>query len=338
MDNSFVYMYGLPNAISRSSKFYKKLGAFTTVTCIIIIICIIFSFKSRDNFAHKTFCGVENMYNQPFFIELTSNSTAHRDNTVANFKNNISLMRPLEGYWETALVEISYTKCWKNLRKDMNLCIVNETLIDISQNSINKTNIYDNLEETRKCGVIKSGHYDTIDILVSEIENEILKLNHKNIEILPKFSFDNITKLITITPGKDNNGSFLLPLLNEEVSNILGFDNYSTLNPKYRNNKIVANRPAEIQAGIHSLFVYADLVEPQYIGDTRAKLLRAVEIPSEKKYGDSVVLKYSNPHYIPVLVTDFETIEIDIKDDTNSRVPFMGGRTRIKLHFRPKNG
>ena len=99
----------------------------------------------------------------------------------------------------------------------------------------------------------------------------------------------------------------------------------------------VAERPADITAGIHTLYVYCDIVQPQYIGDTRVKLLRSVEVPSERKFGDTVVLSYSDPHYIPVLVNEFDSIEIHIKDDSTRDIPFMYGRTKIKLHFRRQN-
>ena len=66
--------------------------------------------------------------------------------------------------------------------------------------------------------------------------------------------------------------------------------------------------------------------------------MRTVGVPNEAKFGDQVVLVFTDPHYVPVLINDFENVEIDIKDDTNARIPFLYGRSRLKLHFKPRNG
>ena len=54
------------------------------------------------------------------------------------------------------------------------------------------------------------------------------------------------------------------------------------------------------------------------------------------QYNEYIHVIYDNPHYIPVLKSNFETIEIDIRSDTGESVLFNTGKVFIKLHFRPK--
>ncbi|RWR98440.1 hypothetical protein B4U79_14489, partial [Dinothrombium tinctorium] len=78
---------------------------------------------------------------------------------------------------------------------------------------------------------------------------------------------------------------------------------------------IEAYRPYDLKAGIHSLFVYTDIVEPTFVGDTYAQLLRTVKIPSAS-FGEQCVITYENPQYVPILQDEIETIKINIKDET----------------------
>ncbi len=264
-----------------------------------------------------------------FYVDLTSNTDA--DNTVANFKNKIQLLNPLQGEWEVALVEISYTKSWKNLRNSYKLWInrPQSGAYDFSP----KLDIYYIPELMKRKGVIRAGYYDNIYALIGEINTEMgAKLDDP-----PKLTIDHITKIVYLKVTTDFKGD-MVPNFPVELCEILG------LNPQFHdiynyivadNHKlIIGERPADLDAWLHTLFVYCDIVEPQYVGNTRAKLLRAVEVPNNTKCGDQIVIKYDNPHYVPLLVNDFEDIEIDIKDDTGETIPFMFGRTRLKLHFR----
>ena len=269
-----------------------------------------------------------------FYVELSSNSS-YQYNTVSNFQNKVQLLHPLEGNWEVGMSEISYTKSWKNLIRNCELNI--DTMFEDFQPFISRQSAfgYIPVKDEERHGIVRSGYYESIERLCEEILNE-MKPFEKYFSSLPEFIYDDVKKLIAIKPGINKENKPTLPRLNRELAQLLGFDFYSIKHPSYnKQNLVLGNRPADITAGINTLYVYCNIVEPQYIGDTRAKLLKTVEIPNDSKYGDQVVIKYENPHYVPVLINDFENIEIDIKDDTNSPIRFMFGRTRVKLHFRP---
>ncbi len=88
---------------------------------------------------------------------------------------------------------------------------------------------------------------------------------------------------------------------------------------------------------IKSLFVYCNIIKPNIVSDTEVPLIRRVEIPSDKKFGQTVEINYSLPEYYPLVTHEFQSIEIDIKDDTNKRIEFAFGRVSIALRFRKKN-
>ena len=110
------------------------------------------------------------------------------------------------------------------------------------------------------------------------------------------------------------------------------------LNRLNKNLKLfLSEQPYDLSSGYHSLFVYCNIVKPSYVGNTYTQLLRLVEIPSDKNFGDQVLITYPNTFYIPLLTQEFETIEIDIKTETGESMPFEFGRSIITLHFRRKS-
>jgi len=86
---------------------------------------------------------------------------------------------------------------------------------------------------------------------------------------------------------------------------------------------------------VNALYIYSDISEYQYIGDTYAPLLRVVAVPNVQ-YNEYVDVIYDNPHYVPVLRNSIETIELDIRSDTGDQILLNAGKGFVKLHFRPK--
>jgi hypothetical protein len=90
----------------------------------------------------------------------------------------------------------------------------------------------------------------------------------------------------------------------------------------FQNKKYKGSRTAELNAGCRSIYVYCDIVEHTFVGDTFAQLLRMVEIPNNTAQDDTIVIKYDRPHYIPLQTRIFDTIRVEVKDDTNKVIPF----------------
>ena len=80
------------------------------------------------------------------------------------------------------------------------------------------------------------------------------------------------------------------------------------------------------------MYVYSNIVESQIVGDTRAQLLRMVS--AQGKDGAIITRTFSNPHYLPLALNEFETVEIVIRDDSGRKVSFERGRVVITLDFK----
>ena len=68
------------------------------------------------------------------------------------------------------------------------------------------------------------------------------------------------------------------------------------------------------------------------VGDVKAPLLQTLNINGKD---DKMVSRiYQTVQYVTVQHRQFDTIEIDIRDDTGRRVPFQRGKVIVTLHFR----
>lgn len=82
-----------------------------------------------------------------------------------------------------------------------------------------------------------------------------------------------------------------------------------------------------------TIYVYCDIIQDQYVGDTMAPLLRTVRTSSDKS---NMSIMYENPHYVPVKTTRINTINISIMDHFGKQILFSNKlkRTIVKLHFK----
>ena len=84
--------------------------------------------------------------------------------------------------------------------------------------------------------------------------------------------------------------------------------------------------------GLDTIYINTDVVESRIVGDSLAPLLRTLSISG--RHGDTVSDRFTNIHYVPLMYSHFHSIEVDIRDDTERRVPFEYGRVKVTLHFR----
>ena len=328
-------------------KVYKR----TTVAIIsLIVFSGLITLKLTIFEVEKIlWCATDMLYSD-FYVELVSNVSEEYfpNNTVSNFITKLSNRMHLDGEWEVGLAEISYSYSWYNVRKNFTLNLVDgedpfrifnkkeRLVLDVMPGLTNALlkdkKISDSIymytpPPVTTTGILKAGHYQDGTSLIDEINKE---LSIFNIIDLPKLAFNKISNKVTVYPGEPN--STIYPSFEDELKEILGLKDMSLLSDL----PYEGDRPVEISAGFHSLYVYCDIVHPQIIGNKKARLLRAVAVPRDVQFGGQVVIIYDNPHYLPVLYNEFETIEIHIKDDTNNDIPFNFGRSRIKLHFRKR--
>ena len=98
------------------------------------------------------------------------------------------------------------------------------------------------------------------------------------------------------------------------------------------NRKMTAQRLINLKTGNQSMFVYCDVADYSYLGDTLSQNLRTVSIRGD--HLEVVTERFDLGHYVPVLLTNFENITINLANDSGDLIKFYAGKSMVKLHFR----
>lgn len=115
----------------------------------------------------------------------------------------------------------------------------------------------------------------------------------------------------------------------EKLCEILGF----TQN-KFTEGEYVSEYNLELSAGITEIYVYTDIVSSSLVGDVSASILKIIPIGNES--GNQIVKYFPVPIYFPLKKHYFDTIEIEFKTSTGSRLKFLSGKSYLVLSFRKK--
>jgi len=278
------------------------------------------------------------------YITLSSNviTKENPSNSLSEYITILNQRLKLEGKWVVGISEISYTKSWYNILETHPINFYDEF------GNKYEPKIFKEDNETVYDFNINSGYYESEQVLIDSINLELRKIKFLK---APQIVYNKINNKIFIIPGSMENSVKLYPSFGEEINSLLGItrrdiDNlfYKTNNDfeftKYEFKRIAKNKineafhPIEITRGYHSLYVYSNIVYPSYVGNTCSQILRVVEVPNNIKFGEQCVIRYENPQYRPVILSEINSIEIVIKDDSDNLIPFKFGRVRIDLHLK----
>jgi hypothetical protein len=111
---------------------------------------------------------------------------------------------------------------------------------------------------------------------------------------------------------------------------MLGFDT------KFTKGINTATYNADIGGSETSFFVYCNIVQPQFVGNSLKQLLRTVPV-STGTLGTTVHKEFITAHYIDVLTNDFDTVEVELRNDSGKLIDFQFGKIILKLHLRRRN-
>jgi len=223
----------------------------------------------------------------------------------------------LEGEWEVGLSEIIYPHSWFNIYSDgPTNCHIFVALVGVAQPLV--------------CAV-PAGSYETPELIAAAINRQMhvvlsaAGFNGKDLEVL----YDTLSRrMFLICSPKVRKIA-----IGDRLRYMLGLDDGKKVKSHWFSpDKIVSTYPVDVRGGFDTMYVYCDLVANQVVGDSLVPLLRVVNV--EGHPGDVVSRNFTNPHYVPLARQEFSTVEINIKDDTNRSVGFMGGKVTVKLHFR----
>ena len=77
--------------------------------------------------------------------------------------------------------------------------------------------------------------------------------------------------------------------------------------------------------------IFCNLVEHQCVGSEMLPLLRSIVL--KRDHHQMVTHDYKTPHYIHLLIKEFDSLEIYIKDENFKSLLFGFNRVIVKLHF-----
>lgn len=248
-----------------------------------------------------------------FYATLPSNACLdfYPKNKQSSFKIELPQTVYLSKPYEVALAEIQYPVSWKTFGHPKNYTILIQHHDDEGR------------LDYRQQIFIPSTYYQSIGELLRALNKnlktyfEIKGTNHR-----VEFVENSLEQKVSLKAPAD-----ILLFLQEECAEVLGFER-----DQWIKGGTYAPYQHNLSRGFHSLFVYCSICEEQIVGNHSVQLLRTVALNGKR--GDHVIKTYGEPHYVPVNTSQFTTIEIDIKDDTDQLVPFVSGKVVCKLHFR----
>lgn len=259
-------------------------------------------------------------------MTLPSNASmdTHPGNTMANFVTELFTPIRLERDFEVALIEITLPGTEKQLLPIGSIELIKENgasvMIPISFKDIDGLG------------------FDAVLTLI----NRLLVSNSKKLDFVSSpglvFTTYDDKKYITIhTLSTDCALCFY-----GDVADFFGFPkstdgNRIQLKARSISEEIDDRFPFLARNFQHTMFVYTNIIEYQYVGDGFKQLLSTIFV---QKQDDPQRIVYDTPHYVPLIRNQIDSIQITIKDSSDGLIKFVSGVEKVilKLHFRPRNG
>lgn len=242
------------------------------------------------------------------------------ENTQSSYRVHLPHSIELHGKWEVGLTEVQYTHSWYNVKQRM------ELKLDINDNEIN--------HQRRKL-YLNEGYYKSIEEICTTL-NETIKKEMDLDKI--QFNFNLLNEKVTLVIEKSDHvlgsdSQEMKVTVSKNLCELLGFQTRG--NRRVFTDTETGEYSADLNQGVYGIFVYCDIVEPHIVGHMKVPLLRILPIDSQEK-GTVVTKTYEHIQYFPVSKNQFNSVEINIKDDTNENLAFQKGKSVVTLHLRKK--
>jgi len=234
------------------------------------------------------------------------------DNTVARFTTKLPNTIDLEGEWEVGLSEISVPSHVHNVIEG--LCYYDIYLANTFIRRINPT----------------PGQYRRLRELLADLhrsQREQIPLQSHE-PLLVEFSYESSSGKVRMTYLGSAPRRVQVEF-SPDLARLLGYDH--SLRYMQRHTKLSKFAP-NLRGRIHSVYVYCDVLEDVPVRDTKVPLLRIVDT-DQKSIGN--VYRVFNPLlYVPLQKKSFDTVDIDMRTDFGTTVPFLTGKSFVVLEFR----
>ena len=236
-------------------------------------------------------------------VTLPSNGVDFPENTTSTY--TVKLPGPLTfegGDWEVGLVDMHYPGAWDN--------VTNGTIT--VRHAANGTKTLE----------VRQGCYTSFDELIADIHR--------------CFAAAKMGEALTVYYDKVRNKTFLnvrQPRTAINFSNIVCQILGLRVGHFYKTGKHGGLYVPDINRGMSSLYVYANVAEPRPVGDMLAPLLRVIPMDSATRTGVKYV-EFKNVQYLPVPNTNTDLINVLIRADTGEEIQFRLGKVVLTVVFR----
>lgn len=239
-----------------------------------------------------------------FYLTLPSNSSMlyYPENKTGSYVTKLPKTIDLSGEWEVGLADIKYPHTWYNIREGKNT-------VEVIQGPL----------QIREQISVRPGYYDTVGKMLKRLWDGGLK-HYKDITV----KYDKMSKRVEAQSKKESE----ILVLYDDIARICGFESRTTITSDWSTSYTLALP----DTGNQYFYVYTDIIEGQYYGDVIAKILQTVTVKGA--HGSYVNKHYERPNYLPLSLNNFDTIDINIRDEAGDLVEFEHGKVNITLHFR----
>jgi hypothetical protein len=242
----------------------------------------------------------------------------------------------LDGEWEVALVEIAYPVSWHNLSEGEYFQLIDR---------VNNKAVTEPIR-------VPEGRYESPIRLVDAMrtawrdywEEREQPDQASIVLIVPRSAddasvtsmsirFDEKTNKVKFKLADVNHSLRLSPILSDILTiwsnswTVFTGQRYAIGGKTYESETRI-----DLDRGMHTFFIYCDIVRDSIVGDVRAPLLRAVS--ARGVHGLTTRESFSRPQYIPLRTNIFDTVQISIKTEDGRPAPFIFGNAYVTLHFR----
>ena len=169
---------------------------------------------------------------------------------------------------------------------------------------------------------LKPGFYPSVTDIV-EAMNTLVQEKHNHSENCITVEVSRRTQNVEVYLANEGSG---LAFLSTDLRHIFGSNVGNEFGVMLRAKGPHKPKLAHDIVSIHSLMLYTDLIEYNFVGDTKAPLLRCFPFISKLKAGDNITTgqymnyqTFSNLQFRPLLKIFFHSIHIDLRDTSGEK-------------------
>jgi hypothetical protein len=280
-----------------------------------------------------------------FYMTLpsTSSSKLFPENTTANYITHLYKNVELRGAWEVAVTEFHFPHTFFNVNKGSNKVKAQRSmpLAAVSKDrTVKQLKAHNHLNkaEGAKIGVVNPGYYKNDADFLTAVNQVFFTMELGEIRINPNTHGGHFFPYLNPSENdfeselkRDEVETPMFITLGEVLSRQLGYEPGVNISAEP-----IAKMPLNLSYGLPShIYIYSDIVESSMVGDTHVPLLKMINPQHSKyKYGEEATVIIHTPQYMPIAKYQFDTIQIDLREQKGHNVPFTYGSSAIVLHFR----